>query len=424
MEGKRGVASSLAQRIARVEFADGSLVRRNARSVEGERAVVELDVLAISFDARLQTTLSIYECKSGRGQKGEPERLLWLKGVKTLLDADRAVLVREGATPNGRILSRKLGLEILDTFVLSRLEAECEWIPESFAHLSGSRFANAEREIATQLREIKGIPWQLIRFLWEDASTLPGYRALGGLMTLGETAGKYRFLPEPAKTMIAAYALSALVVALTRLGGKLNQYTAEEIRILTLYGLTTGRPDGQHVVRALEAADAYYQHHMSGFRRDIRSDRSDDITIPSVVQEIVREPPWMDRLIDAVERFRARGNIARTLPLTVDLVAFDGLLGDVNWQAPAFDHLFTIEHKQLVLVSLRLLEHIVGPALIEPLKAVETFAFNRVPAAVPDRHTPFDSRSGPRLPLDERVSETSASIVSAAKSDDPPRRSR
>ena len=77
--------SELERRVGRVEFAQGALVRLrwpvfSPGASADRRILTDVDVMAIDYDARLRHSISIYECKSIRGAKGEPDRLMWLVG--------------------------------------------------------------------------------------------------------------------------------------------------------------------------------------------------------------------------------------------------------------------------------------------------------------------------------------------------------
>lgn len=356
---------------------------------------VSLDLVALEFDSRLRPTLSIIDCVTTRGRKGETENLLSLAGLRRLVGADRAVLVKEATTSSGREVARHLGIEPLDAVFLERREAEIQWVPPAFGPVFGHPFLAAQKSASGQTNSLGAIPPPLIRFLLDEAYVSPPHRVLSTLMTLRDTADSHQSLPQPLSTLVAAHALCSLISCTSRLAGTLASHSVEEVRELVYYGVTTGRPDGHHVVGALTAADAYYEHYLSALNRPVRRHRSDESRIPSVVSELLKEPEWIDRLLDAIERYRARPEVARGLPQTADLVGYDALLGGDAWTAPSFDHLFTVEHKQLVVVTTQLLRTIIGPTLLDPLIRIQDLRFDRSPSPAPERYLPFASGNRP-----------------------------
>lgn len=90
--------------MARLEFAEGA----HARLRIPVPAVTDIDILSLDVDSRLRVSRSSLECKSGKGQSGEPDTILWLAGFRQLLDLDRVTLVRQVVSPRGQSLARKL----------------------------------------------------------------------------------------------------------------------------------------------------------------------------------------------------------------------------------------------------------------------------------------------------------------------------
>lgn len=63
----------------------------------------------------------------------------------------------------------------------------------------------------------------------------------------------------------------------------------------------------------------------------------------------------------------------------------DGLLDDTGHEAAAFDHLFTSEHRSIITLCVRMLNHIVGPQLAEALSPITALNYSRTAPALPDR---------------------------------------
>lgn len=64
---------------------------------------------------------------------------------------------------------------------------------------------------------------------------------------------------------------------------------------------------------------------------------------------------------------------------------FEGAVGGKAISAEAFAHLFTREHRSLLLAAVRMLEDIAGKLVVEPLGVLRDLDWERTPPAVPDR---------------------------------------
>jgi hypothetical protein len=158
-----------------MEFTLGALVRlrvpvRAEGAEPGRSILTDIDVLSVDVDNRLRVTRSCLECKSGgKGQAGEPDRLLWLAGLRQLLGFERAVLVRKTVSRRGRMLANKLAIEVMDGRVIDASPPSLRGLPKSFAHLAGTECAAAESRTDAQLRGLKEIDPDVVGFIRSEA---------------------------------------------------------------------------------------------------------------------------------------------------------------------------------------------------------------------------------------------------------------
>jgi hypothetical protein len=201
--GSADSGADLERRVGRVEFAEGALVRlRVPVRVEadaGRAILTDIDVLALDLDFRLRLSTSVLECKSGKGQSGEPDRLFWLSGLQRYLTADRAVLVRQTISRRGRIVATRLGVEVQDVATLSMRESAHAWLPERFAHVGGEACLSAETRTDTQLKALGHIPTDLVAFIRYDSLLASPNAVLSALMSLGEAIKGGNSLPDPTR---------------------------------------------------------------------------------------------------------------------------------------------------------------------------------------------------------------------------------
>ncbi|WP_131802187.1 hypothetical protein [Parafrankia soli] len=395
MAGKEGMdkGADLERRYGRLEFTDGSFVRLRwpvHQTLAGRRrTITDVDVLSLDFDTRLRPTLSIAECKSVKGQSGEMDRLLWLAGLKKLVRADRAVLVRESVTASGRDLARALGIFIMGGQDLGRREADQTWVPETFGSIGVGPHAEPYRKAGEQLKAFGDIPPGLITFLRHDAIVADPHQVLGALSTLSDVFRTASVLPEAVNTIIASDVLMALLLAALRAAGSLDALGEVGLEREIEQGLATGDPRDRQVLKVLELADAVMREQLSALNHAYVVNGADPIEwkSASLREATVQTPAWLPRFYDLAVRYRQIPAVARQLPQSADLVLYDAMHGGTTWKAPAFDHLFTPQHRQLLVVALDALSNIV-PRLADSLAPIFSIPFERSSPAVPDRRAP------------------------------------
>lgn len=386
--------AELERRVARLEFAEGALARLRVPvyvdAEAGRDVLTDLDVLAIDVDSRLRLTRSTLECKSGKGQSGEGDRLLWLSGLQSLLDVDRAVLVRQTITRRGRALASRLGMQILDVPTLTVREAANAWVPERFAHVDGPACTAAESRTDTQLKGLGHIPGDLVAFLRHKALLEPSHRILSALTALGRQVESGGVLPEPTRTIVAAHALQSLVLAALADASRLDTTALPEIKRRIELALTVGSPDDDHVLQVLRGADVLLERVVESVHRRYMSGGAErqHVQVPSLRGLVAEPPEWTDRYLAFVQRLRMNPQVARDLLQTAELACFDALLGDTAYTSRAFDHLFTPEHRHLLMAAVRSLADIAGAHLPEALAGIDDLQFDRAAPALPDRTAP------------------------------------
>ncbi|MET8044859.1 hypothetical protein ABZU25_28835 [Micromonospora sp. NPDC005215] len=358
----------------------------------GRAILTDLDILALDIDNRLRLARSILESKSGRGQSGEPDRLLWLSGLQRFVNADRAVLVRQTITQRGRLVATQLGVQIIDVATIASRETAHAWLPARFAHVDGPGCASIEARADTQLKGLAQVPGNLVGFLRYEALLSSSYRCLNALQALRTASDVGGTLPQPTATVLAGHALLTLIVAALQDAGSLDTVRIEDMRERVERAVTLGEPDSDRILSLLGRADDVVRTFVerlhaayvgSGAQRQ-------EITGPSL-RDLVADPPsWLDRYIDLVQKLRANPAVARQLPQTAELACFDALAGDSNYRADAFNHLFTPEHRYLLAVAIKCLHDIAGRQIGANVDPALDLDFSRSAPLIPDRTQPTD----------------------------------
>lgn len=384
-KGGRGAdpGADLERRVGRTEFNDGALVRLRVPirvdADSGREVLTDIDVLAVDVDGRLRLSRSILECKSGKGQSGEPDRLLWLAGLQRFLGFERAVLVRQTVSRRGRDLARVLGLRTLDVATLAGREAAHGWIPERFGHVDGVECVAAEHRTDTQLKGLGHIPAPLVAFLRFDALRSQPHLILGAVASLGRAVDRGGALPNPTRLVLAGHALIALTAAALADAGKLDEMSATELRERTRRALITGNPDDEQVLSILARADELVRYSLDRVHTAYQEGGAKRLSVdfPSLKDAVTTPPNWVPRYIDLVEKFRANPAVARHMLQTTELAVFDALVGGTAYQDQAFDHLFTQDHRYMLNVTRRCLEDIAGATVADALTPALDLDFSR-----------------------------------------------
>ncbi|OUD84146.1 hypothetical protein CMMCAS02_14565 [Clavibacter michiganensis subsp. michiganensis] len=379
-------------RVGRVEFAEGALVRLRvpvrAEAEAGRDVLTDLDVVAVDVDSRLRFGRSILECKSGKGQSKEPDRLLWLSGLRAYMRGPRAVLVRQTISARGRLMARRLGIEAMDTKQLSQLEAAVSWVPDRFAHVGGAECALAEKRTDEQIQGLGYIDTGTVGFLRHDALFADPLTILVQLMQLGSVTADQGSLPVPANFTVGGHALMALLLAALSDAQRLDVMPREMLKDKIERALTVGGSDAGDLLTVLESADNLFGHVVESLHDayvSVSGVGKIDVDVPKLLDLVAVPPIWVDRYLDLVESLRANGSISSQLLQTAELSVFEGLAGGDKHLYSSFDHLFTVEHRQLLRLAVLTLTKITGSVITEGLEGISNMPFDRHRPAVPDR---------------------------------------
>jgi hypothetical protein len=246
----------------------------------------------------------------------------------------------------------------------------------------------AETRTDTQLKGLSQLAGDYLAFIRHDALLAPPHRAIAALSALASGVASGGPIPEPTGTVIAGQSLIALILAATIDAQTLDVLPVDQLQRRLELTLMVGSPEDESVLDILSSADALFEHFADSVHRAYeRSGMSRvDVPVPSILSLISQSPEWVPRYLDLLEAMRANTSIARELPQTAELACFDALLGDTAYQSPAFDHLFTVEHRQLLRVSVRTLKAIVGADLADRLgTGFAEISFDRTRPALPER---------------------------------------
>ncbi|WP_371527181.1 hypothetical protein OG302_14515 [Streptomyces sp. NBC_01283] len=280
----------------------------------------------------------------------------------------------------------------MDEAMVARREKAHAWLPARFAHLDGPACLSAELRTTGQLKGLPDIPAGLARFLRGDSLLAESPNLLAAVQSLGVAVGKQGVLPEPAAGVLSGHALIAVLLAGIQDAGRLDTFPVSSLRRRLASALTVGDPSDAYVLPMLEKADAFFRFIQDRTHKAYVDAGAEPIRVdvPSLRDAIASPPSYLDYYLTFVERLRENPQVASGLLQTAELTCFDALLGDVAWKSDSFSHLFTTEHKGLLLVALQCLENIAGKSVANPLRGIHDLPFRGSAGKVPDRREPFD----------------------------------
>lgn len=383
--------ADLERRVGRVEFAEGALVRLRVPvfsvADSGRSIMTDLDVLSLDVDLRLRLQMSILECKSGKGQSGEPDRLLWLSGLKSYVRAQHASLVRQTVSVRGRAIAARLNINVMDVPTLEKHEAAHAWLPDTFGHVGGAACSAAEAQLDEYSRSASDLPAMLVRAIRNDLWVAEAHTILGSLNALQRYEESSAGRSEVVAKAISGHALTALIVAAMKHSHEFSQLSTEEFQNRIEVALSTGSPTGGRVQNALVAADRLYEalteriHEAYVQAGALRQ----EVALPAVSQLAIHVPNWVPQYMNFLEALALNPSVGRDLLQTVELACFDALLGENAHEERAFDHLFTPEHRQLLRFAVRTLGDIAGAHIVKPLDDLEGIDFGRSAPSITER---------------------------------------
>ena len=250
--------------------------------------------------------------------------------------------------------------------------------------------------MTTQLKGLANIPSEQVSFICYEA-------ALGRAEPSGCCAARsWRKcgwswpIPEPTGTVLAGHSLIALLVAAVIDAQTLDVLPKLQVERRLELTLTVGGPQDESLLDLFSSTDAIVQHlieHVHQAYQDAGVGRR-DVALPTLRDLIATPPSWIPRYMDLLDEIHANPVIARDLPQTAELACFDALLGNSAYLSPAFDHLFTAEHRGLLRIAVRTLKAIIGGDLADRVgTGLATLNFDRTAPMLPDR------RSAPSLEI-------------------------
>jgi len=317
----------LEARVQRLFMCQGAFAERQLfvrAAGENSNLVTDIDVLAHDYNINLHHRRIYAECKGGKNVR-ILDRLVWICGVKKIIDAEFAYLIVNHCDQSSLSFARSQGVEVLQISGLKALENSL-WIGNSFwpgrsniskCFVIESKIANT---IKNRISEELGQWLNKAAQLWREASALSfSYGRLNVLFSILEEFQLLinRGIAENDKEMVK-YALSALFVRLSQYilfaaSDTLNMPKSEREKYLSVRmaigdtGIATTR-------RVLDSCERMVNASLK--ENDV------DKKIKLDIERMLKAPSYTAPFINMVERIIGEGYRATLLPLTLELCLF------------------------------------------------------------------------------------------------------
>lgn len=303
-------------------FADRGLLLRPAKAAAN--LVTDVDVIAHDYSLNFHHTKIYAECKGGKNVS-TLDRVVWVRGMMTVVDAEMGYLVLDRCSPESLSFASAQGVEVLQSAGLKALE-DALHIGVSFwpGRANYIVYQQVEKDL---LQEADGKATSLQSWLkqaleiWREASALFfSYARLNSLIAkLEQLAGVLRIETISEKTAVLyRFAVGALLVRLSQYllfaaADTLGMTKTEREQFIT-DRLTAGTLDVQQTRRvmqsALNLAKAKLEQH--GVNAPPNWD-AEHLLVP---------PSYSRAFTEVVDRVVADAHRARLLPLAIELRLF------------------------------------------------------------------------------------------------------
>jgi len=221
---KKNNGTKFEARVQRVVIAQGVFAERGlipAATEDHRLLATDIDVLATEYQFNFHRSRSHYECKTGK--ISILDRVLWMKGVRELLNADGSFLVVANFDPDTLSFAKSLGITLLTGADVAVLEANLG-IPNTW--WPGRSQYNAVEKVCRMWRSQWSIErptkeWTMLKQIFShiqiDSWQCLDYRTLNrAFRMLGDIGETINHTESEEQTECMCFAVGALCVQLAQ----------------------------------------------------------------------------------------------------------------------------------------------------------------------------------------------------------------
>jgi len=316
-------------RIHRAAFLAGWFVRRgvNLRErVKGSpQTMAEVDILGISFDASLIEHRLVGECKDRKGNTKEADRVVWLLGLRSVLEATDVLFAKPNLSDGIYIWAKPFDISLWDEAAVRRIESSFQ-LPENDGFTGSFNVDLCEGSLAT-LRDkpsdmhLKRAWDYLSGAFWYSPNTARTKRLPAYFQTVMQAK-----LAEEARDAYVAEGLVALLTCATNTARNLRRLSPARASAELHNAFASGAASATTLRDIAARADAYYRDAIAKV-----SDRGRTaVQMPRLADSIAEPPPWLDEYLTFIEAVGQRPNAATDALRFADLFLYETLLAGNN----------------------------------------------------------------------------------------------
>lgn len=323
---KKSTGTNFEARVQRLVIAQGVFAQRGlipAASQDHCLLATDIDVLATEYQFNFHPSRSHYECKSGK--ISILDRVLWMKGVRELLEADGSYLVVAGFDPETISFAKSLGIDLLSEADISTLEANLKipdsWWPGRSQYIALEKMRGIWRSNWSTQSPSK--PWVMLKRIfaqieidsWQSLDYRALNRAFRMLGDIGETVSQ----PESDEQKdCMCIAVGALCVQLSQIiinsCADLIGHEPTSRRQYLANRLVFGENDSQYALSLIQGTAKLFK------QATLKSGDVDSSLLDTT--RLTSSPLYSEDFISLVERFIESPLSARYAPLAGELRFF------------------------------------------------------------------------------------------------------
>lgn len=311
-------------RVARLLNREGAFVRKRVditRWLAAWVQITDIDVLRYEFGPDLSVRRTVVECKSGEAKSApkEVDRLFWLHGVRTLVGAETALLVVD-KQPTERIrwVADTLKVDVQGIDDVTRREGTIGIATNADWGAHDPEYVRTEERIFRSVkddRELKPAIWFFRSEFWFLDPTVALKRTLVLIESLSKRLinGLPHDEAESLRWLIADGTV-CFILAATQLAGMAVKLPLTDFRTLMTERMSGGLAPAAQLKQLSDAVDRY----MLGIFK--QAGIPPHISIETLGAFSPTPPPYLEPLLEVLERFGERPFAARNAALALDVL--------------------------------------------------------------------------------------------------------
>jgi hypothetical protein len=311
-------------RVARLLNREGAFVRKRVditRWLAERVQITDIDVLRYEFGADLSVHRTVVECKSGDAKSApkEVDRLFWLHGVRTLVGAESALLVVD-KQPTARVrwVADTLKVDVQGVNDVTRREGIIGIATNADWGAHDPEYVRSEERIFRSVkddRDLQPAIWFFRSGFWFLDPTVALKRTVALIESLSRRLIDCLPLDEAESIRwLIADGTVCFILAATQLAGMTIKLPLADFRTIMTERMSEGLALAAQLKQLSDAVDRY----MLGIFD--QAGIPPHISVEAIGAFYPTPPPYLEPLLEVLERFGERPFAARNAALALDVL--------------------------------------------------------------------------------------------------------